>query len=144
MGTYENFLYRWEDGQDYPFNYNPIHALWRCLRLVGLPASWLDSTSFLSAAQTIYNEGVGISVYMRDHQDCLVYVKNILAHINGVLYYENDGKLHVKLIRDDYNVGDLLVITPDELLAEPVVDRGSWMETVGEVSVQYNAIRDPD
>ena len=144
MGNYENFYMTWEDEQDYPFNYNPVHAIWRCLRLVGLPVTWLDSSSFLTAAQTIHSEGVGVCVYMRDHQEGLTYIKSLLNHINAVLYYENDGKLHIKLIRDDYVVGDLPVITPTELISEPTVDRGSWMETVGEVQVQYNAIRDPD
>lgn len=142
MGNYENIDVTF-GGVDYPFNYNPVHALWEVLRIVGLPESWLDSASFLDAAITVYNEGVGISLYMRDHQPCLTYIKSILAHINGVLYYAPDGKLHVKLIRDDYDPDDLLIIGVDDLLSEPTVERGSWMETVGEIQIQYQQITEP-
>jgi hypothetical protein len=142
MGNYENIDVTFEEVV-YPFNYNPIHALWRCLKMVGLPETRLDSDTFLAASITVYNEATGVSLLMRDHQASLVYIKSLLAHVTGLLYHSNNGKLCVKLIRDDYNVDDLVIISVDNLLDDPMLDRGSWMETVGEISVQYNQITNP-
>jgi hypothetical protein len=130
--------------ESYPLNYNPVHAIWQCLKIVGLPESWLDPTSFLAAAQIVHSEDIGVSVLMRQHQSCLVYIKSLLNHINGVLYYSTDGKLHVKLIRNDYDVNTLLTIGVDELLGDPDFERGSWLETIGEVSVQFNQIMEAE
>ena len=131
------------DQEYYPLNYNPVHAIWQCLLIVGLPESWLDADSFLEAAIDVWTDSIGVSVLFRNHQACLVYLKSLLSHINGVLYYGTDGKLHIKLIRDDYDVGDLPVVTVEELLEEPDFERGAWMETLNEVQIQYNQITVP-
>lgn len=131
------------DGAYYPFNYNPVHAIWQCLKIVGLSESWLDPTSFLAAAITVHSEQIGVSVLMRNHQSCLVYIKSLLAHINGIIYYGIDSKLHIRLIRDDYNIETLPTVGIEELLAEPDFERGSWMETIGEVQIQFNQITSP-
>lgn len=142
MGNYEDIDVTFEE-ETYPFNYNPVHALWECLRIVGLPETWLDSASFLAAAITVHNEGLGISLYMRDHQAVLVYIKSLLNHMNGVMFYAPDGKLHIKLIRDDFDPDTLVIVGVDDLLNEPMVERGSWMETVGEIQVQYTQLTAP-
>ena len=142
MGNYENIDVTFQ-GSDYPFNYNPVHAIWQSLLMVGLPESWLSSTSFLAAAQTIHTESRGVSVYYQSHQPCLTYIKSLLAHMDAVLYYGVDGKFHIKLIRDDYTVANLPVVNIDNLLDEPTIDRASWLDTYGEVKVQYTQLTDP-
>ena len=143
MGTYEDIDVTFE-GEDYPFNYNPVHALWQSLIMVGLPESWLSSASFLAAAQTIHTEGKGVSMLYGSHQPCLTYLKSILQHIDGILYYGVDGKFHVRLIRDDYTVSNLPVVDIDSLLSDPQIDRGSWLETYGEIKIQYNKLTQPE
>ena len=142
MGNYENIEVEFE-GSNYPFNYNPVHAIWRCFIMMGLPESWLDSTSFLEVAETVYNEGIGISVYLQRHEESLAYIKSLLDHINGIIYYGVDGKIHIKLLRDDYTVANLPVVEPVDLLEEPSIERGSWMDTYGEIQVQYTQITKP-
>ena len=132
------------EGEYYPFNYNPVHAIWQCLIKVGLPETWLNDASFLAAAITVYAEGTGVAVLLRQHQSCLVYLKSLLAHINGILYYGTDGTLHIKLVRDDYTVGTLPTVGIEELLGEPDFERGSWLETIGEVQIQFNQITAPE
>jgi len=143
MGTYDNINVTLGEGS-YPFNYNPVHAVWQTLKMVGLPETWLDSVSFLAAAEVVYDEGTGISMNMRDHQPCLTYVRSLLSHINGILFYGADGTLHLKLIRDDYTVGNLQVVDIDTLLDDPMIERGSWMETTGEIQIQYSQIGEPE
>lgn len=141
MGTYTTIDVDFAGlGTDYPLNYNPVHALWQCFLMVGLPESWLDPASFLAAAEVIHGEDTGVSLLMRAHQSCLTYIKSLMMHMNGVIYYGVDGKFHIRLIRDDYVVANLPVVNLDDLLDDPSIERGSWMETVGEVSIQFNAL----
>lgn len=142
MGNYESIDVSF-DGSTYPFNYNPVHAIWQCFLMIGLPESWLDSTSFLEAAQTIYNEDKGVSVYMQRHETSLNYIKSLLSHINGVIFYGVSGKIHIRLLRDDYTVSNLPVIEVDDLLEDPSIERGSWTETYGEVKIQYTQLTKP-
>jgi hypothetical protein len=141
-----------EDGPGY-FDYNPAHAVWYLLVQAGFPESRLNSESFLAAAITIYEEGKvdgvtdsgqevsvrgGISARLTSQIGVKEYIIQLLAHMNGVMTWANDGKFHLLLIRDNYSVEDLPIVNENVLLEEPMIDRASWPETYGEISVQYN------
>jgi hypothetical protein len=141
-----------EDGPGY-FDYNPAHAVWYLLVQAGFPESRLNSESFLAAAITIYEEGKvdgvtddgqevsvkgGISAKLGSQIGVKEYIIQLLAHMNGVMTWANDGKFHLLLIRDNYSVEDLPIVNENVLLEEPMIDRASWPETYGEISVQYN------
>jgi len=129
---------------NWPLNYNPVHAIWQCLLKAGLLEEWLDAPSFLAAATTVYGEELGVSINMRDYQECLTYLKSLLAHIGAVLFYGVDSKLHIKLMRTDYVVGDLPVVDVSVLLGDPTIDRPSWLDTTGEIKIQYNRLTEPE
>lgn len=121
------------------YDYNPVHAIWYVLvNQLGMSTDWIDSTSFLSAAETVYNEGKGVGIRQATHDDAVTYIKNLLSHIEGLLYYGVDGKLHMTLIRYDYTVGSLPVVDSSSLLSEPNISRDSFNNTYGEIKVQYN------
>jgi hypothetical protein len=128
------------DSGTFPFSYNPVHAIWQCLLKTGMPSSWLNSASFLSAAEDVYDEGKGVSVLINRHEACITYLKALLNHIDAILFYGPDSKFHIRLLRDDYVVDDLPVITIGELLEEVNIERGSWMDTISEIKIQYNKI----
>lgn len=120
------------------YDYNPVHAIWYFLNThMDLPETMLDSTSFAQAAAVVKAEGTGVSLYARDHQPAVTYVRSLLAHINGVITYGTDGKFHLKLIRKDYNKANLFEVNTSCLIGEPTFERGSWSDTTGEVKVQY-------
>ncbi|GAG70258.1 unnamed protein product, partial [marine sediment metagenome] len=121
------------------FDYNPAHAIWHILNtMLGLPTSRMDSTSFLAAATTLYNEDRGISILFSKQDKAIDYIASILNHINGILYYGDDAKFHLILIRDDYIVGDLPIIGAAAITDEPKVVRGAWNTTENQVKVQYS------
>lgn len=130
-----------EYGGDY-FDYNPAHAIWYVLvDLVGIPEEMLDETSFLAAAQTLYDEGRGVSALMRAEVSAKDWVQTVLQHADGVLIWgtvSGVGKLQLKLVRDNYDTETLPVVDVADLLSQPRFDRLSWPETLGEVKVQYN------
>ena len=132
MGSYEVCDY---------LDYNPAHAIWYILEtMVGWPAAWLDATSFLNVAQTLPAEGTrgrGVSVLFQAQQPALSYVGYILKHINGILFYGTDKKLHLKLLRDDYDV-DTLPVIDETMLTEPPSLSRAEAQLNQSVSVEYS------
>jgi len=120
------------------YDYNPAHAIWYIkTEMVGLADSYLDSTSFSDAADTLYAEGLGVSINFNRQQDAETYIESILRHIDGILRYENDGRLHLKLNRDDIAVGSLPTVSKDDMLDDLQINRKSWIDTLNDIKVQY-------
>ena len=123
------------------YDCNPAHIQWFILHdLIGLSESWLHSADFATAALTLWSESRGLSVLFDRQQSALSYLESVNAHVDNILRYGIDGKFHPKLIRDDYEVGDLPIIDEDVMLEEPTFNRKSWIDTLNEMKVQYSEI----
>ena len=120
------------------FDYNPAHAVWYLLVQIGIPESLLNEQSFLAAAITLHEEEHGISARLVQELDVKTLIKQILNHIGGVILWGTDSKFHIVLIRDNYVVENLPVVNENVVLEEPMVERASWIETYGEIQIQYN------
>jgi hypothetical protein len=126
------------------YNCNPAHAIYYIFHvLAGLPLSWLDTDDFLSNAATLSTERRGICLLLDKQQGALNYLENINGHVDNIIRYGSDGKFHPVLIRDDYVVGDLPLIDESVMLDNPDFNRGSWIDTVNEIKVQYNKFDAP-
>jgi hypothetical protein len=113
-----------------------LYELWTDTRWgLGESAAALDVPSFLTALQTLYDEGLGISgVVASSAEDT---VKEILRTIEGALVEDPlTGKLKLSLIRADYTVADLETFTPSNS-ARFTVTRGDWDTLASEVKVTY-------
>jgi hypothetical protein len=120
------------------YDYNPAHAIYEILvDMVGLADADLNTASFQAVADTLYSEGRGISMRLDRQEPAMAYIEEILKHINGILFYGNDQQLHLKLLRDDYVVGNLPTINQDDVLEPPSFSRGSFFQTINQVRVQY-------
>lgn len=123
------------------YDYNPMHAIWYVFHnLAGLPETWLHSGDFAAAASTLAGEFRGVCCFFNSQQNTLNYLESINSHIDGIIRYGSDGKFHPKLIRDDYVIGDLPLISEDVMLDDPTLDRKSWIDTANELKVQYTEI----
>jgi len=90
---------------------NPAHIL---RDLVVNPALGGDGDesvigdTFDTVAQTLYNETFGLSFFLQNPSAKGEFKKKVERHIDGVMYFDRGtGLWELKLIRDDYNVGDL-------------------------------------
>lgn len=120
------------------YDYNPAHAIWWILEnMTDLPTSFLDETSFNEVANTLVSEGFGISILFDTPVSANDYIDNILLHIAGIKYYDTDGKLKLKLIRQDEDEDNMLSISDNDLIEKPSIKRGSWVETVNEIHGIY-------
>lgn len=107
------------------YDYNPAYSIAYILSsLAKLPSSFINWDNFNTIADELDTEIRGISIPYEQPTSALRYILSILKHIDGILRYRNDGKLHLKLYRGTETKADLPLITEDDLLKQPVLDRG--------------------
>lgn len=121
---------------------NPAHIIYQCLTDtawgMGYPTASIDDAAFTAAADALYAEGFGLSMVWNQQDSIENFVGLVLDHIGGLLYVVPDtAKFALKLIRDDYDIGDLDVYGPDNLISVEDYQRQAWGETVNEITVVY-------
>lgn len=122
---------------------NPAHILRRLYTdpIIGrgLPASRLDEASWTAAADTFYAEGVGLCLKWSRTSSIADFAGIVIDHCGAVLYTSRrTGKIVLKPIRDDYNVNDLPLFTPDTGLIGFDDDQSAAQTTgVNEIVVKY-------
>lgn len=120
---------------------NPIHMIHECLvdRVWGMGGSerGINIESFKKAAETIYYEGLGLTIQWARSTTIEGFVQEILDHINALYYYSpSTGLATIKLLRADYDPDDLDDIGPRD--AKMVSFRRLlWGETVNELVVTW-------
>lgn len=120
---------------------NPSHVEYYIMNALSeLPSTWLNDDAFAAMAETLYREERGISILFDKQNSAMSYLESVNNHVNGIIRYGSDAQFHPKLIRDDYQVDDLLEINETNILEPPSFQRGSWMDTINEVKVQYNEL----
>ena len=112
------------------YEINPIHWLreiytdseWG----LGTPTSMVNDTNLKAAADTLYDEGFGICIKWEGDQKLETHVKDILRYINAFIYEDHaTGLLEIKLVRDDYVLGDLEVFDESDIDSIESFSRGA-------------------
>ena len=120
---------------------NPAHIIRECLTNpiwgIGIVESNIDDTSFMLAADTLYAEGMGMSIKWTDSTAISEFVDTVKQHINAQLYLDRiTNKWKLYLIRDDYDQETL--ITVDEgVIQDLEFERRTLAECVNTVTVTY-------
>ena len=120
---------------------NPAHIIFECLTNndwgLGLPVAQLDVTSFTAAADTLYEEGLGLSMLWSNPSDLESFINDILGHIDGSYGIDPaTGKIYLSLVRGGYSTEGLFELTPDNCKVTRF-QRKSLSETVNEVVVTW-------
>lgn len=98
---------------------NPAHMLYEVWTNrengLGIDRSMLDDTAFRAAALKLYNEGFGMCLGWKRSSGTLADFRDqITDHIGAYCGPDrNTGLITLKLIRDDYSVGDLPLFDED-------------------------------
>lgn len=122
---------------------NPAHIIYECVTNNvwgrGLPTTFIDETSFLAAATTLFTEGFGICMRWNRQDDIDRFVSLILQHIGGALFINRqNGLVTLKLLRQDYDPDSLPIFTFDNGLLDITEDDSSSNDTVfNEIIVKY-------
>jgi hypothetical protein len=105
---------------------------------LGYEAANVDLASFEAAAITLVAEDHGCSVVIQQIEDAPRVFHSLLAQVDGIVF-ENPatGKIELKLIRNDYVIGDLQELTVDNTLGAPERSDTSPRDTINEVNVRF-------
>lgn len=96
----------------------------------GMPSELIDEASFVTAANTLCDEGLGLCIPWFRQENIKDFIPVIINHIGGVQYVDREtGKLTLRLIRGDYNPDDLPLFTPDTGLLDVIDDDSSAEES---------------
>lgn len=97
--------------------------------------------SFVTAADTLFDEGFGLSFYWRNGSDLDKFRTKIEEHIDAAVYFSRStGKWEIKLIRDDYDIESLPVL--DVLEWKNDVSREVAAELPNKLTITYRKILD--
>lgn len=128
----------------YHHNYNPAHALkYIICDMVGLPDSYINNTSFSNSADTLYADGLvlcarSVSILFDKSAPAIRYIESLMLHINFIVRYNSQAELEMILIRKDQAIENLPVITADDLLSDPDVNRKDIIDTHNAVKIEYS------
>lgn len=121
---------------------NAAHMLRQCILDdewgMGYPHTSVDDSSFEACADTLYDEGFGLSMLLNNQGSIEEFMQEILKHVNGVLYTDREtGLFTMKLIRDDYSIPSLPVFDDSNIVALDSFQRPTFAEMVNEVTIIY-------
>lgn len=121
---------------------NPAHIIRECLVDpdwgMGYQTSDIDDTSFMAAADTLFTEGLGISILWDKSMTIDEFVKEIVRHIDAALYVSRTtGKFVLKLIRDDYDVGTLITLDESNISSISNPSKPTFGELSNSVTVKF-------
>ncbi len=121
---------------------NPAHIIRECLTDpdwgMGYLDSDIDDVSFQQAADTLVNEGLGISL-LWDKQILIdAFIQEIIKHIDAALYVSRTtGKFVLKLIRADYDEDSLITLDESSISRIEDPSRPTFGELTNSVTVNY-------
>ena len=121
---------------------NAVHVVRDCLT----DSSWglghseglIHEASFLAAAQTCYNEGLGFGFLWNKDGSVIDFIKEVLKHIQGNIYLNRvDGLFHMNLVRKVTNPSGLLVLDANNVREVNDFRRKSLGDLTSEVTVKF-------
>ncbi|HKQ57530.1 MAG TPA: phage tail protein [Candidatus Eisenbacteria bacterium] len=104
---------------------------------MGLPVAAIDVDSFRAAGETLFTEGTGMSLVVKEQQAGRDVIDEILRHIDGVVFTDpSTGLFTLSLARGDYVFANLPVFDESNV-TNVEISRPSWSETKNHVRVRY-------
>ena len=124
-----------------PPDVNPAHIIHEVLTNakygMGAPISQIDDAAFRIAAETLFQEGFGMSMIWVEQIEIENFVQEVLDHIEATLYVDPATGLFVlKLIRDDYVAANLPIFDEDNSTVSSY-SRRSPAEIINEINVTW-------
>lgn len=120
---------------------NPAHMIYEALTDkdwgMGTPATLIDMSSFLYAAELFYNERFGLSIAWMKKAEINVYISEILDHVQANLFMDpRTGLWTLVPLRGDYDPDTLPILDPSNCTAINR-QRKAFGETVNEIVVTW-------
>ncbi len=122
---------------------NPAHMLYDSITDArerggqGEPRGAINDESFRAAADKLYAEGFGLCTIQGESESAEEFQERVLNIIGGSLTQSRvNGEYYLDLIRSDYDVSSLPIVTDDDIL-DIDVETVTPLEMVNRVQVQW-------
>lgn len=130
------------------YDANPAHMIYEILTNtdygMGAASEQINVASFLAAAETLYDEGFGLSMMWTQQSTIENFVGEILDHIQATLFVNpKDGLITLKLLRDDYVAADAPLFTPANCVVQKFGRKGEG-EIINEIVVTFTNPRNEE
>ncbi|UZT28614.1 tail assembly protein [Vibrio phage 033B] len=124
------------------FDMNPAHIVRECITNIdwgmGTDVSAINNANFQSVADTLFDEGFGLSVMWDRQKPLNEFLTDIMKHIDGVLYVNRtNGLFEINLIRDGYDASTIPVLDESEIIEVTDYTRPLVGDLTSQVTVQY-------
>lgn len=121
---------------------NPIHAIRECLTDtdwgLGYYEGDIDDVSFRVAADTVFDENLGICIKWERSNTVEDFINDLLRYVDAELYVDRiTGMYTIKLIRDDYDEGSLYELDESNIKSVSGYKRVAFGELINSIVVQY-------
>lgn len=122
---------------------NPVAIVYDCLTNkwggMGHPTSLIDGTSFLGAANTLFEEEYGMSMMVQNNVNVKKILEECMRVADGLLYQEpNNGLIKIKLIREDFDIETMLVLDESNIIGSlKDFSKTTWESTLNQVRVTF-------
>lgn len=121
---------------------NPAHIIRECLTDsvwgLGYQDADINDESFIAAADTLFDEGMGMSLVWSRQSPIEDFINEVLRHIDAALYVDRTtGQFVLKLLREDYD--EEAIPTLDKSIIASVSDyaRPTGSELANSVTINY-------
>ena len=105
---------------------------------VGLSPTDIDADQFRAVAETLFDEGYGMSMLYNGGSTGKDIIEDILRHIDGVMFSSpQTGLITLRLARADYDVDTLPVLTKRDFQEGIKFSRPSWSELRNTIKTTY-------
>ena len=127
--------------RNYGNDCNPANIIFECMTNqawgMGAPTSSFAMPVWEAAAKKLFDEGFGLSMMWAQQATIEDFVTEVLDHIQATLFINpRTGLFELKLIRNDYDLDQCRVLTPDNCTMTSF-QRKAWGETVNEIVVTW-------
>jgi hypothetical protein len=124
------------------YDINPVHLILECLTNpiwgMGYNFEDVDEASFISCADTLYDENFGLSFLWDKAGEIDRLIAEVLRHIDAALFVDiRTGKFVLKLIRVDYNVETLPIIGSDQIIEVQSYEKRLQNELINTINLTY-------
>jgi hypothetical protein len=124
------------------YEINPIHLIRECYTNPELEiresTARFNDTIWKAAADTLYNEGFGMSIKWDGNQSLEDFINEVKEIIEAEIYEDPEtGEFVIKLIRDDYTVGDLEEFDNTDIVKITEFSRGAMYKIPDVTWLEY-------
>lgn len=121
---------------------NPAHMIYACYTNtdwgMGYDESVIDLASFVKAADTLHEEGLGLSMMLSSVDSVENFIRQIAKHANGVVFTDPvTQKFVFKLLRDDYEVDDLQLFDETNIISLESYETPAPAEIINEIVCRF-------